>query len=269
MRPNACENTTIDALTKQIMALSTYDNGINKIRPCRFIHKYKKAQHKGDDLRLRHHQRRFLHSINEFRRIKWDQRMNILDNCSVRIKLKTKNNTRYKIWFLQLTKFDYYFIVIFNLLQLHSDMHETLWEMHRTQDHFISQIDVLTQRIIELQNTLVTQSLLQRGQATACSQQLIPTHSQCFASAPTPSPSLPNQQPLADFSQTHREPLQQMNSSTSIPRISVAHNNNGPIRLQGTNGSLPQCTVDQLSSCPTGGVYATVTTPLMHSFEEV
>ncbi|VDN30196.1 unnamed protein product [Cylicostephanus goldi] len=39
-----------------------------------FIHKYKKALHKGDELRLRQHQRRFLHSINEFRRIKWDQR---------------------------------------------------------------------------------------------------------------------------------------------------------------------------------------------------
>ncbi|PIO52842.1 hypothetical protein TELCIR_25845, partial [Teladorsagia circumcincta] len=41
---------------------------------------------------------------------------------------------------------------------LHSDMHETLWEMHRAQDHFISQIDMLTQKIVELQQTLFAQS---------------------------------------------------------------------------------------------------------------
>jgi hypothetical protein len=39
-----------------------------------FIHKYKMSTRKGDELRLRQHQRRFLHAINEFRRIKWDQR---------------------------------------------------------------------------------------------------------------------------------------------------------------------------------------------------
>lgn len=36
-------------------------------------------------------------------------------------------------------------------------MHETLWEMHRTQDQFIAQVDLLTQKIIELQNTLLMQ----------------------------------------------------------------------------------------------------------------
>lgn len=40
----------------------------------RFIHKYKNSCNKGDELRLRHHQRRFLQAIYEFRRIKWDQR---------------------------------------------------------------------------------------------------------------------------------------------------------------------------------------------------
>uniref|UniRef100_A0A914RT11 Calmodulin-binding domain-containing protein n=1 Tax=Parascaris equorum TaxID=6256 RepID=A0A914RT11_PAREQ len=45
---------------------------LNKFR-IRFIHKYKKSCAKGDDLRIRQHQRRFLHAINEFRRIKWDQ----------------------------------------------------------------------------------------------------------------------------------------------------------------------------------------------------
>lgn len=41
--------------------------------------------------------------------------------------------------------------------QLHTEMHETLWEMHRTQDQFIEQVDLLTQKIIELQNTLISQ----------------------------------------------------------------------------------------------------------------
>lgn len=96
-----------------------------------FIHKYKNSCTKGDDLRLRHHQRRFLHSINEFRRIKWDQR-----------KLQEKGNS------------------LLDVGKLHNEMHETLWEMHRTQDQFIAQVDVLTQKIIELQNTLMNQ---QRG----------------------------------------------------------------------------------------------------------
>lgn len=41
-------------------------------------------------------------------------------------------------------------------------MHETLWEMHRTQDQFISQIDMLTQKIMELQNAVLGQQ--QSGQ---------------------------------------------------------------------------------------------------------
>ena len=102
----------------------------------RFIHKYKKGLNKGDDLRLRHHQRRFLHSINEFRRIKWDQR-----------KLQEKGNSLLDVGKVSRLKPPEHLIII----QLHSDMHETLWEMHRTQDHFISQIDMLTQKIIELQ----------------------------------------------------------------------------------------------------------------------
>ena len=40
----------------------------------RFIHKYQNGSARGNDLRLRQHQRKFLNSINEFRRIKWDQR---------------------------------------------------------------------------------------------------------------------------------------------------------------------------------------------------
>lgn len=35
-------------------------------------------------------------------------------------------------------------------------MHETLWEMHRTQDQFIAQIDMLTQRIVELQAAVLS-----------------------------------------------------------------------------------------------------------------
>jgi hypothetical protein len=36
-------------------------------------------------------------------------------------------------------------------------MHETLWEMHRSQDQFIAQIDMLTQRIMDLQNIVLGQ----------------------------------------------------------------------------------------------------------------
>ncbi|WKY08785.1 hypothetical protein Q1695_001736 [Nippostrongylus brasiliensis] len=191
-----------------------------------FIHKYKKALHKGDELRLRHHQRRFLHSINEFRRIKWDQR-----------KLQEKGNS------------------LLDVGKLHSDMHETLWEMHRTQDHFISQIDLLTQKIVELQQTLSMQPPIM-AQTQACCSQRSP-------SATSALNELPKQLSL--------------NSSASIPRISIVnhhfrHNNNGSI----SNGCMiadsnlyKQCQVDQFSDCPSGGRYATVTTPLMHSFEEV
>jgi len=91
-----------------------------------FIHKYQNTSNKGDDLRLRHHQRKFLNAINEFRRIKWDQR-----------KLQERGNS------------------LLDVGKLHNEMHETLWEMHRTQDQFITQIDMLTQRIIELQNAVL------------------------------------------------------------------------------------------------------------------
>ncbi|KAK0410020.1 hypothetical protein QR680_004899 [Steinernema hermaphroditum] len=91
-----------------------------------FIHKYQRPNSKGDDLRLRHHQRKFLSSINEFRRIKWDQR-----------KLQEKGNS------------------LLDVGKLHSEMHETLWEMHRTQDQFINQVATLSQRITELQNTIL------------------------------------------------------------------------------------------------------------------
>ncbi|XGW03926.1 hypothetical protein V3C99_015234 [Haemonchus contortus] len=191
-----------------------------------FIHKYKKALHKGDELRLRHHQRRFLHSINEFRRIKWDQR-----------KLQEKGNS------------------LLDVGKLHSDMHETLWEMHRAQDHFISQIDMLTQKIVELQQTLSATQPMTAGVA-CCSQR-------------------PPSAPTAPHGEMTSQPM--LNSSASIPRISVAnhhfhHNNNGSL----SNGCMildsklyNQCQVGQLSQCPTGGRYATVTTPLMHSYEEV
>lgn len=39
-----------------------------------FIHRYQRTSKKGDDMRLRQHQRKFLNAINEFRCIKWNQR---------------------------------------------------------------------------------------------------------------------------------------------------------------------------------------------------
>uniref|UniRef100_A0A0K0DBT0 CaMBD domain-containing protein n=1 Tax=Angiostrongylus cantonensis TaxID=6313 RepID=A0A0K0DBT0_ANGCA len=193
-----------------------------------FIHKYKKALHKGDELRLRQHQRRFLHSINEFRRIKWDQR-----------KLQEKGNS------------------LLDVGKLHSDMHETLWEMHRAQDHFISQIDTLTQKIIELQQTLSNQAMLVGQpimQGACCSQRSTVSHS--------------------PFVERQTQPA--LNSSASIPRISVAnhshHSNNDSLNsgCETMNQKMyNQCQVDQIAECPTGGRYVTVTTPLMQSCDEV
>ncbi|CAD5226432.1 unnamed protein product [Bursaphelenchus okinawaensis] len=99
-----------------------------------FIHRYQRSSNKGDDLRLRQHQRKFLNAINEFRRIKWDQR-----------KLQERGNS------------------LLDIGKLHNEMHETLWEMHRTQDQFITQIDLLTQRIGDLQNVIMTQQTPQNG----------------------------------------------------------------------------------------------------------
>ncbi|VIO99578.1 Uncharacterized protein BM_BM1789 [Brugia malayi] len=93
-----------------------------------FIHKYKNSCNKGDELRLRHHQRRFLQAIYEFRRIKWDQR-----------KLQERGN------------------LLLDFGKLHNDMHETLWEMHRTQNQFITQMNLLTEKIVELQFALKQQ----------------------------------------------------------------------------------------------------------------
>uniref|UniRef100_A0A914HGU5 Calmodulin-binding domain-containing protein n=1 Tax=Globodera rostochiensis TaxID=31243 RepID=A0A914HGU5_GLORO len=104
-----------------------------------FIHKYQQRNgQKADELRLRQHQRKFLNAINDFRRIKWDQR-----------KLQDKGN------------------LLLDVGKLHTEMHETLWEMHRTQETFAGMIEVLTKRIVELQNTVVAvaQSQLQPGQA--------------------------------------------------------------------------------------------------------
>ncbi|VDM17037.1 unnamed protein product [Wuchereria bancrofti] len=81
-----------------------------------------------DELRLRHHQRRFLQAIYEFRRIKWDQR-----------KLQERGN------------------LLLDFGKLHNDMHETLWEMHRTQNQFITQMNLLTEKIVELQFALKQQ----------------------------------------------------------------------------------------------------------------
>ncbi|CAG9539076.1 unnamed protein product [Cercopithifilaria johnstoni] len=96
-----------------------------------FIHKYKNSCNKGDELRLRHHQRRFLQAIYDFRRIKWEQR-----------KLQERGN------------------LLLDFGKLHNDMHETLWEMHRTQNQFIAQMNLLTEKIVELQYALKQQQSL-------------------------------------------------------------------------------------------------------------
>uniref|UniRef100_A0A914VBW7 Calmodulin-binding domain-containing protein n=2 Tax=Plectus sambesii TaxID=2011161 RepID=A0A914VBW7_9BILA len=124
-----------------------------------FIHKFKSAIRRGksEDLRLRHHQRRFLQAINEFRRIKWDQR-----------KLQEKGNS------------------LLDVGKLHNEMHETLWEMHKTQDHLITQVDFLTQKIIALQNTLLSQQPEPRAMS---SNALVPTAAVGTGAVPLPPQS--------------------------------------------------------------------------------
>ncbi|PAV57497.1 hypothetical protein WR25_23624 [Diploscapter pachys] len=252
-----------------------------------FIHKYKKAQHKGDDLRLRHHQRRFLHSINEFRRIKWDQR-----------KLQEKGNS------------------LLDVGKLHSDMHETLWEMHRTQDHFIAQIDMLTQKIVELQNALGNQTLNLRpccsnpgvcssdqsgagsGNARTAGNQSCPCScadagNQCHhhesGSAPpatfTISPvstvrhssGSRRASAFADSfrSQSHREPLINNNNS-AIPKISVDSNasptEEEPVILMTDTGPVTSSNRRTDENQPISRVASSIysaDTPLINSFEEV
>ncbi|VDM43293.1 unnamed protein product [Toxocara canis] len=139
-----------------------------------FIHKYKMSCTKGDDLRLRQHQRRFLHAINEFRRIKWDQR-----------KLQEKGNS------------------LLDVGKLHNEMHETLWEMHRTQDQFIAQVDLLTQKIVELQNTLLMQQ--QRGYLPAPNAACLPLTQSTSSSALLHIP-VPHGSTVAQFDSSNLPP---------------------------------------------------------------
>lgn len=68
-------------------------------------------------------------------------------------------------------------------------MHETLWEMHRTQDQFIAQVDLLTQKIIELQNTLTAQQQQKEHLNTQTAPvSMIPSH-QSIISLPVRSDS--------------------------------------------------------------------------------
>lgn len=57
-------------------------------------------------------------------------------------------------------------------------MHETLFEIHRTQDQFITQIDMLTQRIVELQMAVLGNNSQQQQSVNNTSQQQHQTTSQ-------------------------------------------------------------------------------------------
>ncbi|VDN03374.1 unnamed protein product [Thelazia callipaeda] len=192
-------------------------NKILQIFKIKFIHKYKHSCGKGDELRLRHHQRRFLQAISEFRRIKWDQR-----------KLQERGN------------------LLLDVGKLHSEMHETLWEMHRTQDQFIAQVDLLTQKIVELQNTLKQQQhqqhrhmlqnpsqSYQRGMSSAesCESGLILPQSTLITGQPTVTlPMVPSLTTLPVRSTTASavDFADIPSGSTNIPRV---YPDNGYIRL--------------------------------------
>ncbi|GMT12436.1 hypothetical protein PFISCL1PPCAC_3733, partial [Pristionchus fissidentatus] len=229
-----------------------------------FIHKYKKMLQKGDDMRLRHHQRRFLHSINEFRRIKWDQR-----------KLQEKGNT------------------LLDVGKLHSDMHETLWEMHRTQDHFISQVDLLTQKIVELQATL---QQTQQQQPLGHAHYALPTMTSC-SRQDSEDPLMGQQNPLAGSPSAPTFSYQRQNSAPysqdtvaarlAVPQGCVTPVMNGSVSARepptvgngeanGSNGGVSNSLSSPHSLQYTGTLprytsidrrAPTVTTPLMRSFD--
>ncbi|CAJ0939410.1 unnamed protein product, partial [Mesorhabditis belari] len=201
-----------------------------------FIHKYKKSTNKGDELRLRHHQRRFLHSITEFRRIKWDQR-----------KLQEKGNS------------------LLDVGKLHADMHETLWEMHRTQDHFITQVDLLTQKIIELQNTLLQQGghktmpAMNSNQSTPQPNSIPPSFSLSRLNVPGGSQT-PNTPSVTSSTNCIATGATTFANTQSVPIVSspsdshLFSNNNG----------------QQQPGCINGTIYSQTnpTTPLMQSIDQ-
>ncbi|CAK5023057.1 unnamed protein product [Meloidogyne enterolobii] len=141
-----------------------------------FIHKYQQRNgHKGDEIRLRQHQRKFLNAINEFRRIKWDQR-----------KLQERGNS---------------------LLDLHTEMHETLWEMHRTQDQFVGMIEILTQRITELQQTVLNTSNIQQQQIYPNNQLFPPNNDRKISTGTQLRVPLNNCRKVSSSTTNHPNPI--------------------------------------------------------------
>uniref|UniRef100_A0A0N5AEX0 CaMBD domain-containing protein n=1 Tax=Syphacia muris TaxID=451379 RepID=A0A0N5AEX0_9BILA len=110
------------------------------------IHKYKRSPFKGDELKLRQHQRKFLQSINDFRRIKWEQR-----------RLQEKGNSLIDVGKVGLNN-------------LQNDVRETLWEIQRMNEQLALNQAILTQQMAGLQQLIVKQQ--QQKNADTSSQKL-------------------------------------------------------------------------------------------------
>ncbi|KRZ69166.1 Translation initiation factor IF-2, mitochondrial, partial [Trichinella papuae] len=92
-----------------------------------FIHKFRCLHFPRDEMKLRHHQKKFLAAITEFQRIKWEQR-----------KVADESNA------------------LIDVAKLQSDMHEILFEMQRVQEFLVSKVDVLMKQLDKLERTLTT-----------------------------------------------------------------------------------------------------------------
>ncbi|KRZ95473.1 Small conductance calcium-activated potassium channel protein [Trichinella sp. T8] len=92
-----------------------------------FIHKFRCLHFPRDEMKLRHHQKKFLAAITEFQRIKWEQR-----------KVADESNA------------------LIDVAKLQSDMHEILFEMQRVQEFLVSKVDILMKQLDKLERTLTT-----------------------------------------------------------------------------------------------------------------
>ncbi|KRY38561.1 Small conductance calcium-activated potassium channel protein [Trichinella spiralis] len=92
-----------------------------------FIHKFRCLHFPRDEMKLRHHQKKFLAAITEFQRIKWEQR-----------KVADESNA------------------LIDVAKLQSDMHEILFEMQRVQEFLVSKVDILMKQLDKLEKTLTT-----------------------------------------------------------------------------------------------------------------
>ncbi|VDP34168.1 unnamed protein product [Soboliphyme baturini] len=104
-----------------------------------FIHKYRCLRLPRDEFKLRYHQKRFLASINEFQRIKWEQR-----------KVAEESNA------------------LVDVAKLQNDMHELLFDMQRRQEYLVSRVEMLVQKVHMIEDTMLQHPKLNTQEPISC-----------------------------------------------------------------------------------------------------